>query len=118
MLEAIGAGATATSAIDWHKVWKESDEKAKVDTHIDRIHEEGRKKPPVQTELHSEFATSWINQAYLLLDRAFRSYWRNPTYLMAKLILNISAGLFIGFTFFRAKDTIQGTQNKLFVSWL
>ena len=118
MLEAIGAGSTATSAIDWHKVWKESDEKAKVDTHVARIHEEGRKKPPVQTELHSEFATLWINQACLLLDRAFRSYWRNPTYLVSKLILNTSTGLFIGFTFFGAEDSVQGTQNKLFVSSL
>jgi len=29
-------------------------------------------------------------------------------------MLNIVGGLFIGFTFFKAKDTIQGTQNKLF----
>lgn len=116
MLEVIGAGATATTSTDWHSVWKKSDEKGKVDTHIEWLQEEGRKKPPVQTERHSEFATSWFNQAYLLLDRAFRSYWRNPTYLIAKLALNIAGGLFIGFTFFKAKDSIQGTQNKLFVS--
>lgn len=34
---------------------------------------------------------------------------------MAKIALNIVAGLFIGFTFFKAKDTLQGTQDKLFV---
>ena len=117
MLEVIGAGATATSSIDWHSVWIKSDEKIKVDAHINQIHAEGRRKPPVETERHAEFATSWANQVYLLLDRAFRSYWRNPTYLIAKLILNIAAGLFIGFTFFKSKDTIQGTQNKLFVSY-
>jgi ABC-type multidrug transport system permease subunit len=42
------------------------------------------------------------------------SYWRDPTYLMSKLSLNIIGGLFIGF-FFKSKDTIQGTRNKLFV---
>jgi ATP-binding cassette subfamily G (WHITE) protein 2 (SNQ2) len=116
MLDVIGAGATATSAVDWHRVWKTSDEKNKIDEHIDWIHSEGRKKPPVQTERHTEFATSWLNQTYLLLDRAFRAYWRNPTYLLAKLILNVVAGLFIGFTFYKAKGSIQGTQNKLFAS--
>jgi ATP-binding cassette subfamily G (WHITE) protein 2 (SNQ2) len=56
-----------------------------------------------------------------------------PTYLLAKLILNIVSGLFIGvgpltllcicltlfifqFTFYKAKPSQQGTQNQLFVS--
>ena len=39
-------------------------------------------------------------------------------YLMAKLILNIVGGLFIGFTFFKAKHSIQGTQNKLFAIFM
>jgi ATP-binding cassette, subfamily G (WHITE), member 2, SNQ2 len=33
------------------------------------------------------------------------------TYIMAKLMLNIIGGLFIGFTFFKAKNTIQGTRE-------
>jgi len=32
--------------------------------------------------------------------------------------INSIASLMIGFTFFKAKDTIQGTQNKLFVGSL
>ena len=37
---------------------------------------------------------------------------------MAKLILQIVGGLFIGFTFFQAKNTQQGTQNKLFAIFM
>ncbi|EDR13431.1 PDR ABC transporter [Laccaria bicolor S238N-H82] len=37
---------------------------------------------------------------------------------MAKLILNIVSCLFIGFTFFKAKHNIQGTQNKLFAIFM
>jgi len=33
---------------------------------------------------------------------------------LAKLALNIVAALLIGFTFFKAKDSIQGTQNHIF----
>jgi len=40
--------------------------------------------------------------------------WRDPSYIVAKLALNITGGLFIGFTFWRSKDSIQGTQDKLF----
>ncbi|RXW13885.1 hypothetical protein EST38_g11969, partial [Candolleomyces aberdarensis] len=35
-----------------------------------------------------------------------------------KLTLNIFGGLFIGFTFFKSEDTIQGSQNKLFAVFM
>lgn len=33
-------------------------------------------------------------------------------------MLNIAGGLFIGFTFWKSKDTLQGTQNKLFAIFM
>ena len=115
MLDIIGAGATATTTIDWHDAWNRSEEAAKFKIHLEEIHEEGRKRPPVQARSHHEFATSWWFQLYELTVRANIAYWRNPTYIMAKQFLNIAAGLFIGFTFFKAGNSIQGTQNKIFV---
>ena len=53
----------------------------------------------------------------LLLRRDVSAHWRDPTYITAKVALNIASGLLIGFTFFKAKTTIQGTQNHLFVSF-
>ena len=50
-----------------------------------------------------------------LLRRDAQAHWRDPTYLIAKVALNIAAALLIGFTFFKAKDSLQGSQNKLFV---
>ncbi|KXN88770.1 Brefeldin A resistance protein [Leucoagaricus sp. SymC.cos] len=114
MLEVIGAGATATSSQDWHTVWKNSSEVLRINEEIERIHAEGRKQSAVQATFTSEYATSWLNQTWELIKRNHIAYWRDPTYLMAKLALNIIGGLFIGFTFFKAKDTQQGTQNKLF----
>ncbi|KAG5651019.1 hypothetical protein H0H81_010207 [Sphagnurus paluster] len=116
MLDVIGAGATATSAQDWHEVWCASEESRKLQAEVDEIHTKGREHPPVETTLQTEFATSWFNQTALLFRRNLEAYWRDPTYLIAKLVLNVVGGLFIGFTFFHAKDTQQGTQNKLFVS--
>lgn len=116
MLDVIGAGATATSTTDWHNVWIRSREFRALDEELDRIHAEGRKKPPVETKVKSEFSTSWPYQVLSLVQRGFVAYYRNPTYILAKLMLNIAGGLFIGFTFWKSKDTLQGTQNKLFVS--
>jgi ATP-binding cassette, subfamily G (WHITE), member 2, SNQ2 len=116
MLDVLGAGATATSEKDWYEIWKKSKESLRLQVELDRIHAAGRSRPPVSASVQGTFATSWAYQVHRLLKRNFISYWRTPTYLMAKLALNIIGGLFIGFSFFKSKDTIQGTQNKLFVS--
>ena len=55
-------------------------------------------------------------QLSLLFKRDAQAHWRDPTYLIAKIALNCAAALLIGFTFFKADLTIQGTQNHLFVS--
>ena len=115
ILQVIGAGATALADRDWHQVWKKSPEAIAVQQEIDRIHAEGRQRGAVETTLKSEFSTSWSYQVLTLVERDAAAHWRDPTYIMAKLALNIVAGLLIGFTFFKAKDSIQGTQNKLFV---
>lgn len=114
MLEVIGAGATASSEEDWHAIWENSKESKVVQDEVDKIHADGKNRPPVETTVHSEYATKWGYQVGQLIQRGNLDLWRDPTYLFAKLILNIAAGLFIGFTFFKAKDTLQGTQNKLF----
>lgn len=116
MLDVIGAGATATSELDWHCIWKNSKESVHVQAGIDSIHTEGRSRPALETTFRTEFATSWIYQVKELFIRNAQSYWRRPEYIFAKLVLNVIGGLFIGFTFFKAKDSQQGTQNKLFVS--
>ncbi|OBZ76087.1 Brefeldin A resistance protein [Grifola frondosa] len=75
-------------------------------------------RPAVKATLHGEFATSWWYQLVALVHRDAQAHWRDPTYLMAKLALNIAAGLLIGFTFFKSKSTIQGTQNQLFAIFM
>jgi ATP-binding cassette subfamily G (WHITE) protein 2 (SNQ2) len=114
MLDVIGAGATATSTIDWHAVWEKSPEATATMTDIRRIHNEGRNRPAVETKLHTEYSTSWIHQTSVVARRSAAAVWRDPTYVTAKLVLNIAAGLFIGFTFWKTPSTLQGIQNKLF----
>ncbi|KAJ7196400.1 pleiotropic drug resistance ABC transporter [Mycena pura] len=118
MLDVIGAGATASSAQDWEAVWRGSTESAKAREELNRIHAEGRKQGSVKATFTSDFAASWMLQAKSLLTRDFRFRWRDPTYLLAKLVLNIASGLLIGFTFYQAKTTQQGTQNQLFAIFM
>jgi len=114
MLDVIGAGAAATSTIDWHGVWEKSPEATATAREIQRVHNEGRSRPAVETKLHTEYSTTWAHQTFIVARRSAAAIWRDPTYVTAKLTLNIAAGLFIGFTFWKSPSTMQGVQNKLF----
>jgi ATP-binding cassette, subfamily G (WHITE), member 2, SNQ2 len=118
ILEVIGAGATATTSTDWHSAWKNSTEAKEVDEELETVLQDGRKRHAVDTAQHSEFSTPWLYQMKTLWEREAIRHWRDPTYMLAKLALNVVASLFVGFTFFKAKDSVQGTQNKIFVSCL
>ncbi|KAK7033390.1 pleiotropic drug resistance ABC transporter [Favolaschia claudopus] len=118
MLDVMGAGATASSSLDWEKAWRKSAESANAREELERIHADGRKRGAAQATFTSAFATSWVQQFVSLFERDLRARWRDPTYLLSKLFLNISSGLFIGFTFFKAKATQQGIQNQLFAIFL
>ncbi|KAJ7707403.1 P-loop containing nucleoside triphosphate hydrolase protein [Mycena rosella] len=118
MLDVIGAGATASSAQDWGAIWRQSSESAAEQAALERIHAEGRSRGAVETAIHSNYAATWMQQATSLFRRDIRFRWRDPTYLLAKAVLNIVAGLFIGFTFYQAKASQQGTQNQLFAIYM
>lgn len=92
ILEAVGAGATATSEQDWHAVWKRSKECAEIERVLDQIHTDGMNRPPVETARDSDFAASWGSQAVALIVRSAQRHWRDPTYLLSKLVLNIVGG--------------------------
>jgi ATP-binding cassette subfamily G (WHITE) protein 2 (SNQ2) len=88
MLDVIGAGATATSEQNRHQIWLNPRESKDVQRAVDNIHSEGRGRPAVGQTFRTEFATSWITQTKELLQRNAQAYWRNQTYLMAKLIIS------------------------------
>jgi len=114
MLDVIGAGATATTKIDWHRVWEKSPEAATTARELQKVHQNGRNTPAVETKFHTEYATPWIHQTLVVMQRSAAAIWRNPTYVMAKLMMNLFAGLIIGFSFWKRPSTLQGVQNKLF----
>lgn len=118
MLDVIGAGATAYSSINWHETWNRSPEAIKVTQDIEEIHTIGRNQPAVETALRTEYPTPWLNQVAELVKRGAADHYRNSEYLFAKLILNVAGGFFIGLSFFKNQESMQGLQNRIFVSFL
>lgn len=115
MLNIVGAGPTGKSKQDWHEVWKKSHEAVAVQEELQRINDEmGGEITESEPGSHSEYAMPFYSQFIAVTIRVFQQYWRTPDYVMGKLVLGILSALFIGFTFFHADSTRQGTQNVIF----
>lgn len=71
-----------------------------------------------KTEDQKEFAMPFRSQLKAVTIRTFQHYYRSPTYVGGKFILNVLAALFIGFTFYKEDNSVQGFQNKLFAVFM
>ncbi|KAF7323944.1 hypothetical protein MKEN_00615900 [Mycena kentingensis (nom. inval.)] len=60
------------------------------------------------------FAMPFATQLWECLKRVWVQYWRTPSYIYSKLALVTICSLFIGFTFYKAHNDLQGLQNQLF----
>lgn len=124
ILEAIGAGATASVTQDWFETWCNSPEKRASDIERDRLIEELSKQvedvhdPKEIKQLRSTYAVPYWYQFIIVVRRNALTFWRNPEYIMSKIMLMTMAGLFIGFTFFGLKHSVTGMQNGMFAGFL
>ncbi|CAL5870648.1 uncharacterized protein PFLUO_LOCUS4888 [Penicillium psychrofluorescens] len=119
MLEIIGAGASGKADKDWSLVWNNSSQAKDVQTEIGRIHEErssiANTEEPAQQD---EYAMPFRSQLWHVTHRVFQQYWREPSYVWAKILLGALSSLFIGFTFFRPNSSLQGIQDILFSAFM
>ncbi|CAH2353785.1 protein Snq2p [[Candida] railenensis] len=125
ILEAIGAGATASVKEDWHEIWIASPEKKEADKTGDDLISKYKIKAEKETfgdkdtkEMINKYATPYSYQFMIVLRRNASTFFRNTEYIGSKLGLYASSGLFIGFTFFGIKDSIIGMQNASFAAFL
>ncbi|KAI5799834.1 putative ABC multidrug transporter [Geopyxis carbonaria] len=116
ILNVIGAGATATAELAWDEIWKNSPERAHTTQEIIDLQTEYSAKASSEPDVavQGTFAMPWISQYFAVQKRLFQHYWRSPQYIFAKLILNVFAGLFLGFTFYKENNSAAGLQNKMF----
>ncbi|SCZ91970.1 BZ3500_MvSof-1268-A1-R1_Chr5-3g08254 [Microbotryum saponariae] len=129
ILEVIGAGAGAKTKQDWHALWRESDERCllscfrnkTVQREIDEYHREYANKESAASadpDSGRGYAAHTGTQLKIVCQRVFANYYRDSTYLIAKIMLNIVAGLFIGFSFYKTPMSLSGLQNNLFAVFM
>jgi len=123
MLEAIGAGATATTAQNWHQLYKESPMAAQLERDFAAIEEESKARevrPEDEKRGARQYAVGTLTQLRLVVYRQMQFQHRNVTYMGAKIGLNVLAGLFIGSSFWNQGQnlSVASLQNKLFAVFM
>ncbi|CAK5272262.1 unnamed protein product [Mycena citricolor] len=120
MLEVIGAARGHKSAQDWPEVWKASEERAQVREEFDQmVAELSQIEDSGDSAAGYElFATPLGTQFNEVFKRVWFQYWRTPSYIYSKLVLVGLCSIFIGFTFYRSKNNLQGLQDQLFAVFM
>ncbi|KAI9831805.1 MAG: hypothetical protein M1819_004702 [Sarea resinae] len=118
MLEIIGAAPGSHSDINWPETWNNSPERTEVRNELARMKTDlplhKTVSAPADKTTLSEFAAPMTVQVYECTQRVFQQYWRTPSYIYSKFALCLSTSLFVGFSFFKAKNSQQGLQNQMF----
>lgn len=117
MLDVIGAGANADSTVDWPEAWRQTDKCRQVTRDLEDMHaqyiDHGTAESDHTGGSGKSFAEPWLVQYKAVQSRLFLHYWRTPQYIMSKFIMNVFVGLFLGFTFYKEDNSVQGLQNKV-----
>lgn len=115
MLEVIGAARGSKSVQNWPEVWTASEERLQIRKEFDQMVAELSQIPDAGDSAagYEAFAMPLSTQLWECFKRVWMQYWRTPSYIYSKLILVGVSSLFIGFTFYKAHNDLQGLQNQL-----
>ncbi|QSZ36007.1 hypothetical protein DSL72_007131 [Monilinia vaccinii-corymbosi] len=119
IMQTIGCTTGSKNAINWPEVWKNSHELVLVHRKLDHMRKAlcarssffltGTKKPPRR----KEFATPFLLQVWECSRRTNLHYWRTPSYIYSKIAVSLFYALFVGFSFFKDKKSLQDLQNQI-----
>ncbi|GAV46590.1 hypothetical protein ZYGR_0A01820 [Zygosaccharomyces rouxii] len=121
ILEAIGAGATATVKDDWHEIWQKSDEYGATEQKASEWIEKLANQECTNEEIGSaptKYATDYFYQFKYVWLRTNLMFWRDVPYIFSKCMLQVTAGLFIGWTFFNPGKSYVGLQDTMFAAFI
>ncbi|KAL5521040.1 hypothetical protein ACEPAG_8962 [Sanghuangporus baumii] len=119
MMNVICSDDHAYIPIDWPSKWLRSPEIGMLRRDIDEFQRKSHRSIAKSTPYSpSPSGMNWFHQAYTLSERTFVAYWRSPEYLLAKLVINLLSGIFIGFAFYQSDNSLHGLQRKVFAAFM
>lgn len=120
MLEAIGAGVTPRIGDrDWKDVWLDSEECKKAKEEIKAIKEQGLAKIQPDRKALSTYATSFLYQLRVVVQRNNMALWRSPDYVFTRIFVSSFISLFISLSFLQVGNSLRELQFRVFaIFWV
>ncbi|KAF8079124.1 ABC-2 type transporter-domain-containing protein [Lyophyllum atratum] len=120
MLEAIGAGVTPrVGDRDWKDIWQDSKECREARQEIKAIKERGLAKVEVDRKALSTYATSFLYQLRIVVQRNNMALWRSPDYIFTRIFVSSFISLFISLSFLQVGNSLRDLQFRVFsIFWV
>uniref|UniRef100_A0A0W0GAH4 ABC transporter domain-containing protein n=1 Tax=Moniliophthora roreri TaxID=221103 RepID=A0A0W0GAH4_MONRR len=121
MLQVIGAAPGSVAKHDFAAVWRQSAEYMEMKRELAKrrdLTRDGGDQKLHSARQYAEFAVPLSIQFLVCWKRVLVQYWRTPSYIYSKLTLSVFTALFIGFTFWRERNDLQGLQDQIFSIFL
>lgn len=120
MFEVTGAVPGSEPTQDWPAIWNKSEERKTIKAELASMRET-LSEHSISTDdpdALRPFAAPLVAQLWIVLRRVFQQYWRTPSYLYSKVALCLFSAMFIGFSFWKTPNSLQGLQNQLFAVFM
>ncbi|RKP05994.1 ABC-2 type transporter-domain-containing protein [Thamnocephalis sphaerospora] len=122
ILDAVGAGVSASVTQDWPTIWQDSPEAHGVKAIANYYSVQCDRDVAAQgdaTQRHhgsnaQPYATSYFYQVRTVTSRMLLNYWRMPDYNFGRLVHQITVALILGFTFYRLGHDTDSMMNRSF----
>ncbi|KAI6120967.1 pleiotropic drug resistance ABC transporter [Pisolithus croceorrhizus] len=120
MLEAIGAGLSPrVGPRDWKDVWLDSPEYRRAREEINEIKAQAFAKPIPPEGKTNTYATSFLYQLKVVVQRNNIALWRSPDYVFSRLFVHALFSLCISLSFIQLGNSIRDLQYRVFgIYWL
>ena len=113
LLDITGSAQDASSTVDWPYIWQTSQERQRVKDHLRMMKEALSRSVVGFQEISSvgEFASSFADQLYRVIQRNFEHDWRTPSYLYSKVFLTFGAVCIPPTSAYEANITTRGSST-------
>jgi ABC-type multidrug transport system permease subunit len=114
-LAVIGAGSRNDAHIDWPTLWHESQQGGEQEkTEQSLIPTE----PAPPMEQQSLYSAPFHVQLWVVVQRTWLYYWREPDYATSKLWMSVGNALLNSLTYLQSPNTERGAYNRVFSAFM
>ncbi|KAJ5972447.1 CDR ABC transporter [Penicillium vulpinum] len=115
-LAVIGAGSRNDAHVDWASLWNDS-QQAKEREKVEQSLVPASGQAP-QLEKQSLYSVPFHVQLWVVVQRTWLYYWREPDYVTSKLWMSVGNSLLNSLTYLQSPNTERGAYNRVFSAFM